>query len=276
MRYLLLRLLPKNLFSRLAGILADLELPQPILTSVIQLYCQFYNVKRHEMKMPLGAMRSFNDFFTRELKPELRPIDTTPGGVVSPVDGTIAEFGDIKQDLLVQTKGILYSLTDLVGEKSAAIFKDGYFITLYLSPADYHRIHVPISGKIKSFSYFSGNLWPVNSLGVKNVGGLFSLNERIVTPIAGNHGTVGLVKVGATIVGKIKVNYSDLSSNCRKPTQLNLPIIPERSYLKGDEIGQFQLGSTVILLFEKGKFKPVDLQSDAPVKLGQLIGMMKS
>ncbi len=276
MRYLLLRLLPKNLISRLAGVLADLELPAPALSSLIQLYCQFYSVKRHEIKTPVGSMRTFNDFFTRELRPELRPIDQTPDSVVSPVDGTIAEFGRIEQGLLVQTKGILYSLIDLVGKESAAVFKEGYFVTIYLSPADYHRIHVPISGKIRNFSYFSGNLWPVNSIGVKQIGGLFALNERIVTPIEGDQGIIGLVKVGATIVGKIKVNYSDLSSNSKNPTQLNMPIIPERAYRKGDEIGRFQLGSTVILLFEKGKFKPIGIKPEKPVKLGQMIGTLKN
>lgn len=268
--------MPKNLLSRFAGILADLELPKPVLSSLIQLYCQFYSVKRHEMKTPIGLMRTFNDFFTRELRPELRPIDETQDGVISPVDGKIAEFGPIEQGLLVQTKGILYSLADLVGEKSAAVFKEGYFVTIYLSPADYHRIHVPISGKIKSFSYFSGNLWPVNSFGVKQIGGLFAINERIVTPIEGEKGVVGLVKVGATIVGKIKVNYSDLTSNSKKPTQLNLPVIPERAYRKGEEIGQFQLGSTVILLFEKGKFTPADIQPGSSVKLGQMLGTLKN
>jgi phosphatidylserine decarboxylase len=276
MRYLLLRLLPKNLLSRIAGILSDVELPTPVLSSLIQLYSQIYNVKLHEMKTPIGSMKTFNDFFTRELRPELRPIDPTPGSVVSPVDGKIAEFGAIEQGLLVQAKGILYSLHDLVGEKSAAIFKDGYFLTIYLSPADYHRIHLPISGKIRNFSYISGNLWPVNNFGVQQIGGLFSLNERIITPIEGEHGIVGLVKVGATIVGKIKVDYSDLSSNSNDPTQLNLPIVPERTYRKGDEIGRFQLGSTVILLFEKDKFKPTNILPGAPIKVGQIIGSMKN
>ncbi|MBU2645725.1 phosphatidylserine decarboxylase [bacterium] len=276
MRYLLLRLLPKNLLSRLAGILADLTLPAPILSSLIQVYCQFYNVKQHEIKTPFGSMRTFNDFFTRELRPELRPIDQTPGSVVSPVDGTIAEFGKIEQGLLVQTKGILYSLNDLVGDKNAAVFKDGYFVTIYLSPADYHRIHLPVSGKVKYFSYFSGNLWPVNRFGVKQIGGLFSLNERIVTPITGDHGTIALVKVGATIVGKIKLDYSELSTNNKQPTQLDLPIIPEKVYRKGDEIGRFQLGSTVILLFEKDKFNPADILPGDYVKVGQKIGILNS
>lgn len=276
MKYLLLRLLPKNLTSRLAGLLADLELPSPILSSLIDVYSRYYNIKRHEIKTPVGSMKTFNDFFTRELRPELRPIDQEPGSVVSPVDGTIAEFGDIEKGLLVQTKGILYSLEDLVGKQNAMVFQDGYFVTLYLSPADYHRIHVPIAGKVREFSYFSGNLWPVNSIGVNNVGGLFALNERIVTPVEGDRGIVGMVKVGATIVGKIKVNYSDLSSNSKHATQLNLPVTPSRTYRKGDEIGRFQLGSTVILLFEKGRFKPSDIKPGIPVKLGEKIGYMAS
>ena len=276
MRYLLLRLLPKNLLSRLAGILSDIELPTPVLSSLIQLYSQLYSVKLHEMKTPIGSMKTFNDFFTRELRPELRPINLTPGSVVSPVDGKIAELGTIEQGLLVQAKGILYSLSDLVGKKSAKIFENGYFLTIYLSPADYHRIHLPVSGKIRKFSYISGNLWPVNNFGVKQIGGLFSLNERIITPIEGEQGVVGLVKVGATIVGKIKLDYSDLSSNSNKTTQLNLPIVPEKVYRKGDEIGRFQLGSTVILLFEKDKFQPADILPGTLVKVGQTIGSMKN
>jgi len=274
MRYLLLKLLPKNLLSRLAGILADLELPSPVLSSLIDVYCRFYDVKRYEIKTPIGSMKSFNDFFTRELRPELRPIDQEPDSVVSPVDGTVAECGNIENGLLVQTKGILYSLEDLVGQQSAAVFKDGYYVTLYLSPADYHRIHVPVAGKIKHFSYFSGNLWPVNSIGVKNVGGLFALNERIITPVESKSGIVGMVKVGATIVGRITVNYSDLTSNSKQQTRLNLPIIPSREYQKGEEIGQFQLGSTVILLFEKNRFKPSDIRPGSPIKMGEKIGCM--
>lgn len=275
-RYLILRCLPKNILSRLAGVLADMELPAPLLSSLIDIYCRVYKVKRHEIKTPLGAMKSFNDFFTRELRPELRPIDQTPGGVVSPVDGTIAEFGPIEQGFLIQTKGVLYSLVDLVGKETASLFEDGFFVTIYLSPADYHRIHVPISGKIKAFSYFSGNLWPVNSFGVKHIGGLFALNERIVTPIEGEQGVVGLVKVGATVVGKIKVDFSELASNSKRPTQLNLPVVPERSCRKGEEIGRFQLGSTIILLFEKDRFKPHGIETGDPIHLGQLIGSMNT
>ncbi|MCP4753478.1 MAG: phosphatidylserine decarboxylase [Proteobacteria bacterium] len=276
MKYLFLRLLPKNLFSRLLGVLSDAKLPSPFLLSLILIYCRVYKIRRDELKVPLSRMKTFNDFFTRELKRELRPIDQASESVVSPVDGTVAEFGAIEQGLLVQTKGVLYSLSDLVGTKDAELFEKGYFVTVYLSPADYHRIHTPVAGKVRRFSYFSGNLWPVNGFGVSTIGGLFSLNERIVTPIESEHGVVALVKVGATIVGKISLDYSEFCSNSGKNTQINLPIIPGKKYGKGDEIGRFQLGSTIILLFEKDRFIPVDLFSGKKVQMGQAIGRFKS
>lgn len=273
MKYLLLRLLPKNILSRLLGALADKEVPPGVLKRVIQVYSQFYGVNLAEAKKPIEQMKTFNEFFTRELRPEARPIDATPQSVVSPVDGEISEFGRIQQGMLVQTKGVLYSLTDLVGKTDAVALENGYYLTIYLSPADYHRIHAPVSGKVKHFSYFSGNLWPVNKLGVQNVGALFSLNERIVTPIEGEHGMMALVKVGALIVGKVSVSYSAFETNTGTTSQVNLPIIPEKSYQKGDEIGKFKLGSTVLLIFEKDRFKPDPaIEKGEKVKVGQRIG----
>ena len=273
MNYLVLKLLPKNLFSKVMGKLAEARLPSPLLQSFLKLYCTYYAVNLQEMaNTSLKQFNTFNEFFTRQLDPQKRPIDDDPESVISPVDGKIAEFGEIKNGLLLQTKGVLYSISDLVGKKMARIFKDGYFITLYLSPSDYHRIHTPVSGTINDFSYFSGNLWPVNDLGVSLIGGLFSLNERIVTSIKSECGTVAVVKVGATVVGKIKLNYSDLSSNKGEKNQLHLPVFPIKSYQKGDEIGRFQLGSTVILLFEKDRFKPLQLLQDQSIKMGQALG----
>jgi phosphatidylserine decarboxylase len=272
MTYLFLRLLPKNLLSRLIGYLSSLEIPSPLLNSVIQVYCRIYGVNLDEMKLPVSRMKSFNDFFTRELKPEVRKVDDTASSIVSPVDGTIAEFGAIKNNLLVQSKGILYSLVDLVGKKEAKDFENGYYLTIYLSPADYHRIHAPVAGRVKNFSYYSGNLWPVNRFGIENVGGLFSLNERILTPIESDMGKVGVVKVGATIVGKISLDYDRLNTNSGKPTALNLPVVPTKLYKKGDEIGLFQLGSTVILLFESGRFSQTNIYSGKTIKMGEAIG----
>ncbi|PCI30734.1 MAG: phosphatidylserine decarboxylase [SAR324 cluster bacterium] len=272
MNFLLLRLLPKNLLSRLMGVLADQQVPALLLQAIIHIYAHVYKIRLSELKKPLREMRSFNDFFTRELKKELRPIDPTPHSITSPVDGTVAEHGSIKQGLLVQTKGILYSLNDLVGDQNAQLFESGYFMTIYLSPADYHRIHTPVAGQVKKFSYFSGNLWPVNSLGVNNVGGLFSLNERILTPIESPFGTVGIVKVGATVVGKIKLKFHSLTSNQGKASQINLPVLPARNFQKGEELGRFQLGSTVILLFQKDQMLPKDMFKGKKLKMGQVIG----
>ena len=275
MNYLFLKLLPKNLFSRFAGYLADLKVPAPMLQSLIQVYSKFYKIQLDEVKQPLSSFRCFTDFFTRELKKEVRLIDDTPNSVVSPVDGTIAEFGDIENGLLVQAKGVYYTLNDLVGKKHGEKFEDGYFITIYLSPADYHRIHTPVAGKVNSFTYFSGNLWPVNRIGGKNVGSLFAINERIVTPIQSDVGETLLVKVGATVVGKISLDYHELKTNQRHtPTQLNIPVIPAKKYKKGQEIGQFQLGSTVILIFSKNQMEPVELRKNKKIKLGEIIGFL--
>lgn len=273
MRYLFLKLLPKNLVSKALGKLADIELPSPFLSSLIKIYCQFYAVNLKEMKKSsLSSFKTFNEFFTRELKEGVRPVDQEESSVVSPVDGTVAEFGEIEDGLLLQTKGVYYSTADLVGVRNSEQFQGGYFITLYLSPSDYHRIHTPVAGKVREFSYFSGNLWPVNEFGVENIGGLFSLNERIVTSLESSAGMVGIVKVGATVVGKIKLDYSDLSSNSGENTQLHLPVFPAKTYGKGDEIGLFQLGSTVILLFQKDSFNPKDLFHGKKIKMGEVIG----
>lgn len=275
MKYLFLKLLPKNLVSRFAGYLADLPVPAPMLQSLIQVYSKFYKIQLDEVKQPLSSFRCFTDFFIRELKTEARFVDDTPNSIVSPVDGTIAEFGDIEDGLLVQAKGVYYTLNDLVGKNIAKKFEDGYFITIYLSPADYHRIHTPIAGKVKSFTYFSGNLWPVNRIGVKNVGSLFAVNERIVTPVQSDNGEILLIKVGATVVGKISLDYHKLKTNQRNTsTQLDIPVIPAKKYKKGQEIGQFQLGSTVILLFAKNQMTPVGLQKNKKIKLGEMIGSL--
>lgn len=272
MKYLFLRLLPKNILSRVVGYLTEVKIPSPLLIALLKVYCRFYKVRLHEAIKPLHQFDCFNDFFTRRLKPGLRPVDSDPSSIVSPVDGTVAEFGEIKNNLLIQTKGILYSVNDLVGKELGASFEDGYFLTIYLSPSDYHRIHSPVNGTVNAFSYFSGNLWPVNALGIENIGGLFAINERIVSPIDTENGKVALIKVGATCVGKIAVEYNSLQSNTSHKAALNLPVNPPRSFEKGDEIGRFNLGSTVILLFEKGQFIPHKLHRGQTLQYGEVIG----
>ena len=274
MRYQLIKLLPKNLLSRMAGVLADTQLPRPLLQSFLKGYVKFYQVRLEEVEHPVGQMKNFTEFFTRSLKDGARPIDPDPKTVVSPVDGKLAQFGPITDGLLTQTKGVFYSLVDLVGESMAAEFKDGYFLTLYLSPADYHRIHAPVEGTVRRFSYFSGQLWPVNEIGIRHVAGLFSVNERLITPLESEAGLVAVIKVGATVVGKITTAYSDLTSNSGRSTVLNLPIEPSRHFHKGEELAQFQLGSTVILLFQKGRFSPQGLEPDQKLRMGQRIGRL--
>ena len=271
MNYPLLRALPKNMTSRLVGLAMEIKAPAPLLGSLIRLYCRIYRIDTTEIKKPLQSFASFAEFFVRELKEGTRPVDPEESSIVSPVDGTVVEFGPIEDGLLVQAKGVLYSMVDLVGRQSAASFDGGYFITIYLSPADYHRIHAPAGGKVSRFGYFAGSLWPVNKIGVACVSGLFSLNERIVTPMETERGEIAVVKVGATMVGKISLDYDSLTTNAKKSTAPNIPVIPAKNYRKGAEIGRFQLGSTVILLFQKNQIEPVNLFRGRKTKLGQTI-----
>ena len=275
MQYLFLKLLPKNLFSRCMGFLADAQVPRPLLRSVINAYASHYRIDLDEMKTPWERIRCFNDFFTRELKGGLRPIDPQPDSLTSPVDGALAEFGEIENRLLVQAKVIYYSLADLVGEEESKTYEGGWFLTLYLSPADYHRIHTPFAGEVRRCSYFSGNLWPVNQLGVSQIGGLFAINERLYTPLETDLGTLGLVKVGATVVGKIKTTYNNLESNQGADSQMDLPVSPSRAYAKGEELGRFQLGSTVILLLPPGVFEPFELVQGMKLNMGQKLGSLQ-
>lgn len=271
--YLVLKLIPKNLVSRILGKLAEYPFPSPLLQSLIQVYAQIFQVNLNEVKRPLSEMKTFDEFFSRQLKTESRPIDQTENAVVSPVDGTIAAVGKIDQGLLLQTKGIYYTLTDLVGKKEAAIFKEGYYVTIYLNPADYHRIHAPFQGTIREFSYFSGNLWPVNNWGVRHIGSLFCINERILTPLETEMGRIALIKVGAVGVGRISLTFSNFTSNQGYLTQMALPVIPAKKMEKGTEIGAFHIGSTVILLFEKERFTPTNLSNGKKVRMGEKIGL---
>ena len=206
-----LSLIPTNLFSRGLGYLSEKELPPSVLHSFIKAYCTYYKIDIDEYEKKPSEYKTFQEFFTREFKKGARKFDTLPNGIISPVDGTIAQCGKIEEGLLLQAKGIYYSLTDLISEDT--VFKNPFYITIYLAPRDYHRIHTPIDGTVASYSYFSGSLWPVNNLGVSRIANLFCINERIFTLFDTAMGKVGLVKVGATVVGKISTKYSHLTTN---------------------------------------------------------------
>lgn len=263
--------LPQNHISRLAGKFARSKFSKKI----VKRYAEHFKINVSEAEKNLEEYEHLTDFFIRKLKKGMRIIDSSSDSIVSPVDGTISEFGLIHNDTLIQAKGIDYTTTQLLGNsKMAERFRDGTFITIYLSPSDYHRIHVPLAGKGVSYTYIPGRLFPVNQIGVNNVKGLFARNERLISYLETDAGLVAMVKVGAFIVGSVKVNYhEEATTNPTHRIPVSRDINPMPFYEKGDEIGWFEFGSTVILLFEKDQMNLLPgLATGQKVKMGERIG----
>jgi phosphatidylserine decarboxylase len=264
-------LIPKQALTALAGKFASARAGHTT-TAVIRWFVKRYNVNMAEAANPdIASYASFNEFFTRPLKPGARPMAKTAW--VCPVDGAISQFGAIERDQIFQAKGHSYSTTALVGGDAtlAAQFQDGHFATIYLSPRDYHRIHMPCNGVLRRMIYVPGDLFSVNPTTARGVPGLFARNERVVCVFDTAHGPMVLTLVGATIVGSMATVWHG-QVNPPRPGHLW-----EKTYesgavkvRQGEEMGRFMLGSTVVLLFPKSAMAfNADWQPAAPVKLGQ-------
>jgi len=225
---------------------------------------------------PLESYPTFGAFFARPLLPGRRCIAPGAEVVVSPVDGAVSECGNSLGGRLVQAKGIDYALEALLADAAlAAKLTGGAWATLYLSPRDYHRIHHPLGGRITGWRYVPGTLWPVNEASVRNVPGLFARNERLVTVLATPLGTCAVVAVGATVVGRVRAFYdpavpvTNLAGATLQKHDYPQPIAVE----KGSELGAFEMGSTVILLFEPGRVALASrLAPGERVRVGEAIG----
>ena len=279
LQLLLFHLLPTNLVSRLFGHFAELRLPAPLLHPLLRWYAKTFRVNLDEAGAPLESYASLNLFFTRTLKPGLRPIDQRARGVVSPVDGVLSRFGLIEKGTLIQAKGLDYRLEDLLaGSEFVSQFEGGQYAVIYLSPRDYHRIHSQVAGQILGYDYVPGRLFPVNLLAVSGIADLFPKNERLTTYIQNERGLTALVKVGATNVGKITVAYDPAVQANRwlRLGRLHRYSGHENvSVERGGELARFEMGSTVVLLFERGRFQfSANIREDMPVRLGELLGIM--
>jgi phosphatidylserine decarboxylase len=243
---------PKRLLSRGTGVLMRIPFPGLVAAPLVLGFARFFGINVREAEFSAGSYRSLDGFFTRKLQPGLRPIG---GPVVHPVDGRLTIQGDIVRGELLQAKGWTYSAAEFLGSAElAAAYEGGKFLTWYLCPADYHRIHSPASGELMSARHIPGLLWPVNEWSVNNIRRLFNLNERVVLNFESPRGRWSAVLVGATNVGHITVTLDPSITTNRwmwhAPTDRQYsPPIPVRA---GDELGMFHLGSTVICLFEKG------------------------
>ncbi len=271
-----LRRLPKNFVSRVFGAVCDVEFPAPMQRVVNTQFANFAGIDVEEGEHGPGEYTSLNAFFTRNLRSGARSIDTDDDRVmVSPVDGKLGAFGKITDETLVQAKGREYRLVDLVDSgEEAEKFKDGHFATIYLSPRDYHKIHSPSPGRVDKVSYIPGYLFPVNPFAVENIDELFAVNERLIsyleTPATGR---VAVIKVGATCVGRIGLSFDEFLSNTRFRRRQEFAPKEAVELAHGDEIGVFNLGSTVILLISKPEFTfDGALESGQMLRLGQVIG----
>lgn len=277
---ILQHLLPKQALTRLAGLLANLE-AGILTTAVTGWFVKRYHVNMAEAANPnISSYKTFNEFFTRPLKAGVRPLEKAD--FICPVDGAISQFGAIEQDQIFQAKGHRYStLTLLAGQKElAAKFDNGHFACLYLSPKDYHRIHMPCDGKLKSMTYVPGDLFSVNPTTAAHVPNLFARNERVVCEFeSAQHGTFVMVLVGATIVGSMATVWHHENTgapngiiNPPRTGQIRSWNYENFTLKQGDEMGRFLLGSTVVMLFEKDKlqFNP-DWQPARTIKLGEMM-----
>ncbi|OYY96010.1 MAG: phosphatidylserine decarboxylase [Hydrogenophilales bacterium 28-61-23] len=266
-------LLPKQALTRLAGRFASARLGR-VTTWAIRKFVARYRVNMSEAANPdIAAYPTFNEFFTRALKDGARPISEAP--LICPVDGAISQFGAIEQDQIFQAKGHRYSTTALVGGDAqlAAQFQDGHFATLYLSPRDYHRIHMPAAGRLTRMIHVPGDLFSVNPTTARGVPGLFARNERVVCVFDSAAGPFVLALVGATIVGSVTTAWHGVVTPPRSGKPREWRYEKESIELaQGEEMGRFLLGSTVVMLFPKGPlaFNP-DWQAGRPVRLGEVM-----
>jgi phosphatidylserine decarboxylase len=241
----------------------------------IRLFIRLYSVDMSQARYSDPKnYDSFNAFFTRELAPDARPLDETPGAILCPVDGTVSQSGNIAADRIFQAKGFDYSLTNLLGsaDEMAGYFRDGRFATIYLSPRDYHRIHMPVAGTLRETIYIPGRLFSVNRRTTHNLPGLFTRNERLITLFETEAGLMAMILVGALFVSGIETVWDGMITRTHgSPQRRSYNYGPAISLTQGQEMGRFNMGSTVILLFNGSVAISDRLTADTPVNLGQAI-----
>lgn len=265
------RWIPRRLVSYLARLMYQTRLSRILIAP----YIRRYGVRMEEFVRPVKDYASLVDFFCREINPALRPVAQGSHILVAPVDGRIAEYGTVKNGRMIQAKGMNYSPARLLGgDNIARHYEGGLYIAIYLSPADYHRIHAPVSGSVHRATRIRGTRWPVNEHGVRGVEHLFEKNERVITYLdTQEFGQVAMVKVGAYIVGRVVVTYeSQMGALSGRQQIKTVESADGITVCKGDELGRFEFGSTVILLIEPGSYRwSTAVEYGAKVKMGQPI-----
>jgi len=275
-------LVPQHMLSRVAGCLADSKVLW-IKRKLIKWFIEYYNVDMSEAEHQTEeCYESFNDFFTRPLKSGCRPLPSGETCFVSPADGTISQLGRIENGSIYQAKGHLFSLLELLGGdvKMASLFQGGEFVTIYLSPKDYHRVHMPLTGQLNKMIHVPGRLFSVNDATTELVPGLFAKNERVISIFDTEHGSMAVIMVGAMIVASIDIAWEGVI--CPKKRNIKyFDYTPGQKYSvklnQGDEVGKFKLGSTAIVLTQANMIKFLDgYQAQSSIKYAEKLGSINS
>ena len=279
LKVLLQYLIPQHGLSLLMGKIAESK-----NATIKNTFAKWF-IKKYGIDMSIAERENpedyetFNDFFTRSLKPDVRPIAEGSGVIVNPADGKVSQLGPIEQGFIFQAKGHRYSAKTLLGGDAelAVPFEDGEFATIYLSPKDYHRVHMPMTGKLTKMLHVPGKLFSVNPLTARNVPNLFARNERVVAMFDTEVGPMAMVLVGATIVGSIETVWE---GTITPPTRDDIKVWDytdkDIQLEKGAEMGRFKLGSTVILLFPKDTIEwEANMKAYAPTIMGTPLAQQK-
>lgn len=269
-------LLPHHALSSMMSILTHSEIVW-FKKLFIKQIIKHYGVNMDEaLVQDINTFKSFNDFFTRELKPDARPLSTIKNAIVSPADGVVSQAGDITAGDIFQAKGKSFTVTELLGGsvERAAPFNDGVFSTIYLSPKDYHRLHMPLTGTLKEMVHIPGRLFSVNTATTETVPRLFARNERVCCVFDTEAGPMALILVGAIFVSSVETVWHGVvtpPSHTEVQSWLyenNAPTLQQ-----GEEMGRFNMGSTIIVLFGKDYAEwNADFTANKTVKLGEMIG----
>jgi len=270
-------MVPKRAVSDAIGWGVSLGIPAPLRTLMLTRFARVYGIDVSEAEKPLSDYEGFDEFFTRKLRPGVRPIDETPGRVISPADGVIVESGLATAGKLIQAKGSEFDLATLLDDAPAAArLEGGAYVITYLSPKDYHRVHSPVAGKIVGWRHVPGTLFSVNAASIRREPGLFARNERFITLIEmDGGGLAAVVMVAAVGVGHVTASYDPEVATHRpeffRSALRHRQYDPPKSIARGDELGIFHLGSTTIAVFEPGRVELDALTPGAAVKMG--VGM---
>jgi phosphatidylserine decarboxylase len=273
--------LPERAMSRSFGRLADIPLPHPVRRPILSSFARAFGIDLSEAEFPVEEYPSLNAFFVRRLREGARSWPRESDALVSPVDGIVGRFGTIDEGRALQAKGHGYSVGEMLADgREAKRFERGTFLTIYLSPRHYHRIHTPIPGTVSRATYVPGALYPVNAPAVMHIRGLFARNERLITYVDSQRGRVAVVAVGAYNVGRISAAFDPFwtgtghdawVTNRRTPAPLDRSYPSPIEVAAGDEIMAFHLGSTIVLLLEPGSELRHDLTGGQEVRVGETL-----